>query len=252
MSARAILWPAFFGLVAVAWVLLWIMGQQMRGLAAYGPEFWRALCRAGAADLAPGALFGMWAVMAAAMMLPTFAPALRAFLALPAPAGRPAEAAGLVAGYLAVWLAAAAGLAALQGALARRGILAPDGQSLSAALTAGLFLLAGLYQLTPAKAACLSHCRSPVATFLAAWRPGVAAALALGLRMGRDCLGCCWALMLLALAGGMSNLLWMGLGTLLMTLEKLPQVGRPLTRPLGWALLGAGAAVVARAAGGAP
>jgi predicted metal-binding membrane protein len=252
MTARTVLWPAFFGIIAVAWVLLWIMGQEIRGYAVYGPEFWIALCRAGAADLSPVALFGMWAVMAAAMMLPTFVPALRAFLALPAPAGRPAEAAGLVAGYMAVWLVASAGLAVLQWALARRGILAPDGRSLSAALTAGLFLLAGAYQLTPVKAACLSHCRSPVATFLAAWRPGVGAALLIGLRLGRDCLGCCWALMLLALAGGMSNLLWMGLGTLLMTLEKLPQIGRPLTRPLGWALLAGGAVFAARAAGGAP
>jgi predicted metal-binding membrane protein len=208
-----LLWPAFFGLVILAWVLLWIMGQDMRGYAVMGPEFWLALCRAGAADVAPGALFAMWSVMAAAMMLPTFVPALRTFLALPAPAGRPAEAAAMVGGYLAVWLGAAAGLAAFQWALAGQGVLAPDGRSLSQALTAGLFLVAGAYQVTPLKAACLSHCRSPLATFLSAWRPGAGAAFALGLRMGRDCLGCCWALMLLSLVGGMSNLLlWMPLG----------------------------------------
>jgi predicted metal-binding membrane protein len=37
------------------------------------------------------------------------------------------------------------------------------------------------------------------------------------------------------------NLLWMGAATLFMTLEKLPDLGRPLTRFAGFALLAAAA-----------
>jgi predicted metal-binding membrane protein len=59
----------------------------------------------------------------------------------------------------------------------------------------------------------------------------------MGLKHGRDCLGCCWALMLLAFVGGTMNLVWMALGTGLMA----PSVGRPVSKPMG-ALLVLGAA----------
>jgi predicted metal-binding membrane protein len=43
--------------------------------------------------------------------------------------------------------------------------------------------------------------------------------------------------MVIGFVGGVMDLLWMGGATLLMTLEKLPQVGRYLTRPLGVGLI---------------
>lgn len=61
----------------------------------------------------------------------------------------------------------------------------------------------------------------------------------MGLRLGAVCLGCCWALMALGFVGGVMNLVWMGIATLLMALEKLPQIGRVVTRPLGLVLLAA-------------
>ncbi len=162
VTARLVLWPVFFGLVLLAWVALWIMGQEMRGFAVYGAEFWAALCRAGAADLSLGPLAAMWGVMAAAMMLPTFVPALATFRALPPPAGRLPETVALIAGYLTVWAGAALGFAVLQRTLAMQGLLAPDGASLSDPLTAGLLALTGLYQLTPLKSLFVSRCRMPM------------------------------------------------------------------------------------------
>jgi len=47
------------------------------------------------------------------------------------------------------------------------------------------------------------------------------------------CLGCCWALMLLAFVGGVMNLVFMGIATVIMMIEKLPQIGQYLTKPLG-------------------
>ena len=44
-------------------------------------------------------------------------------------------------------------------------------------LLAGLLLLAGVYQLSPLKNACLSKCRAPAAFLSAHWRPGAAGAL---------------------------------------------------------------------------
>jgi predicted metal-binding membrane protein len=57
--------------------------------------------------------------------------------------------------------------------------------------------------------------------------------------------GCCWGFMVLGFAGGVMNLAWMGLATLFMVIEKLPQVGHYVTKPMGFALiLGAGAVAV--------
>lgn len=242
VTARVLIWPVFFSVVIVAWMALWAMGQEMRGYSVYGAEFWKALC--GAGDVAYFPLVGMWAIMAAAMMVPTFAPALNTFIKLPKPAGRPQEVAALTLGYLFVWLVAAFGFAGFQLVLSQQDLLTPYGSSLSRPLTVALFLVAGAYQFSRLKSACLSRCRMPLTLFLSHWRPGFAPAFKIGLRIGADCFGCCWALMGLALIGGMTNLLWMGLATLLMILEKLPELGGPLTRPLGWALL-AGAVITA-------
>ena len=61
-----------------------------------------------------------------------------------------------------------------------------------------------------------------------------------GLRLGLVCLGCCWALMLLGFVGGVMNVAFMGLATLIMVFEKLPDLGRYVTKPLGWLLIAAG------------
>jgi len=60
-----------------------------------------------------------------------------------------------------------------------------------------------------------------------------------GTRLGLVCLGCCWALMALGFVGGVMNLAFMGLATLVMIFEKLPEIGRWITRPLGGMLIAA-------------
>jgi predicted metal-binding membrane protein len=240
---EAVLWAAFFGLVCAAWVALWVMAQDRAVFAGpLGLTLLADLCATGAGQAGWAVLAGMWAAMAAGMMMPTAVPAFATWARLPPVAsGGAAGTAALGAGYLAVWLLAAGGFAALQGALARAALVGADGASLSPVLTAALLAVAGAYQFTAVKAACLIRCRAPLPFFLAHWRPGLSGAVAAGLRLGVVCLGCCWALMLLAFAGGMASLALMGLATLLMVVEKLPQVGRHVTRPLGWACLAAAA-----------
>jgi predicted metal-binding membrane protein len=208
------------------------------------PAALASLCRSSAADAPIWTTTAMWAVMSAGMMLPTAAPYFRSYSTLAA--GQPLRIEpgniwGLAAGYIAVWLLFALGAGILQWELARLRLLSVDGASLSASLSALLLFIAGLYQFSPMKAACLSRCRSPLAFFMSEWRDGFRGAIHMGLKHGRDCLGCCWALMLLAFVGGTMNLVWMALGTVLMTLEKLPSIGRPVSKPVG-ALLVLGAA----------
>lgn len=167
------------------------------------PGLWAALCQ-GAGQAAFAAWAIMWALMAAAMMSPTFVSSLRTALALPAT--MPGAAAALVAGYGAVWLGAAGLGAAAQGALSRAGWIGVDGARLSAALTAALLRMAGLYQFSVLKAACLARCRRPVTFFPERWAPGPLAAFRMGAALGALGLGCCWTLMALAFVGGSAKM----------------------------------------------
>jgi len=240
LTRQGTLWLGFFALILLAWAAIFArVAQAPVGI-------WGVVCTsaAGAGGLE---LWGMWALMVAAMMLPTFVPALRTFVNMGAAgATHPIEAAALVAGYALVWIIGAGLGAGAQWVLARAGMLAQDGSSLSVWLTVALFLGAGLYQLSIFKAACLAKCRMPLTYFMGRWAPGVRRALVMGVELGLICFGCCWALMALAFVGGTMSLVWMGLATLFMVLEKLPQIGRPLTRPAGYALIGAGAVLALR------
>ncbi len=112
---------------------------------------------------------------------------------------------------------------------------------MSAALLAplaGLVLVgAGLYQVTPAKAACLEHCRTPMSYFLSRWRNGPGGAFRMGLSHGAFCVGCCWALMLTGFALGVMNLAWMAVLTVVIAVETFAPRGERIGRLAGAALV---------------
>jgi len=230
-------WLAFYGLVLGAWALLYAMQLPPDLVAAarlIGPELWEALCTVEPGLAGAPTLFLMWAAMAAGMMAPTALPALLTYDDLRvAEAGSGAGFVLLAGGYLAVWLGFAALATGVQIGLAEAGLVTPLGSSASRWLTAVLLAAAGLWQLSHIKAACLARCRHPLGFYMQHWAEGP---WRMGLRLGLVCLGCCWALMALALVGGVMNLAFMGGAMVLMALEKLP-VGRRLTRPLGGLLL---------------
>ena len=274
LTGRTLSWIAFFAVILGAWGLLFALAaHHAAGLPAgvLGPGMsllspvlsqgfgdgdvlgvLEAICFAGPAigDAPPASVLAMWALMALAMMAPTATPLLKTYSDLSE--GNPQRIPGagfwaLLAGFCLVWLGFALAATLMQAVLARAGLLSPGGLIESPWLAAAILAAAGLYQFSSLKAACLARCRSPLAFFLSNWRDGAAGALRMGLRSGLDCLGCCWALMLLAFVGGTMNLVWMGLATLLMTAEKLPALGEPISRPLGGILLLTAAAVVWRA-----
>jgi predicted metal-binding membrane protein len=169
------------------------------------------------------AVVAMWFLMAVAMMLPSAAPMLKTYCEIADTAAGKGEPAVhpliLLAGYLAAWIAAAAAFAALDfgfGAFARSGPLAPAEPYLAAAM----LTIAGLYQFSALKQACLKKCRMPFPVLFARWsvRPG--AIFRLGLDEGFWCVGCCWALMLVMFAVGVMNPFWMVLLALFATVEK--------------------------------
>jgi predicted metal-binding membrane protein len=179
-------------------------------------------------------VFSWWAMMAVTMVPLTW-PWLSALRRL---SGRGDSAAifstlvpGFTSGYLIVWLAFSVVAAALQQLI---GAWGQPGPGLQSALLAG----AGVYQLTPAKAACLERCRSPLSAVLARWPLTALGAIRLGGGHGLTCLACCWALMLLGLAAGAAGWLWMAALTLLVAVEKLTAAGPRVARWSGVGLLG--------------
>ncbi len=243
ISTRTLVWLGVYGAILIAWFAMALMASNMPGfgLMRYtAPDIWAALCLS-AADARPFALFAMWALMSVAMMLPTFLPAVRTFQDLGHAGASDATAqSALVIGYLFVWFGFSAVAALVQAQLSGWELLGPDGASTSLWLTAALLLVAGVYQFSALKDACLSRCRAPLTFFLERWAPGQKAAFRMGTALGAHCLGCCWALMALGFVGGTMNLLWMGLATVFMAIEKLPSIGGFMTRPLGWGLVVAG------------
>ena len=186
------------------------------------------------------AIWTMWALMMAAMMLPSALPMILTFVDLGRRSAEPARGRSFVAAYLVVWLAFSAGATALQWTLQAMGWVDPMIVSTSAWLTGLLLLVAGVYQFSRLKRVCLSRCRTPLGFLLGEWRAGVSGAFVMGVRHGLFCVGCCWALMALLFVGGVMNLAWIAALSIAVAIEKLAPHGERLAAALGLVLIAAG------------
>jgi len=194
-------------------------------------------------------VFLMWVVMAIAMMLPTAAPAILSFADIARAGTRKETTTGRVAafvfGYLLVWWGFGVLATVAQWRLTMAGLYLSAFRVERPLLGGAVLIGAGLYQFSTLKDACLRQCRSPMAFFLAHWRDGAHGAVYLGLRHGIDCVGCCWALMVLMLFSGTMSISWTaGLGALMLT-EKIAPAGRTIARVAGVALVVCGGALLA-------
>jgi predicted metal-binding membrane protein len=182
----------------------------------------------------------MWLGMTALMMTPVVWPWLRA---LSRHGARSAVAPVFAAGYGTAWLGFSTAMAFLQIILTRVDVPPPLTTS-APTLAGGALLVTGAFQFTKLKEACLSHCRSPVGYFAANWRSGLGGALSMGLRHGLFCLGCCWAVMALALVVGMMDVRMMAALMAVMLLETSSPFGARLTRPVGAVLILCGTGLI--------
>jgi predicted metal-binding membrane protein len=195
-------------------------------------------------------LWAMWAAMMAGMMLPTITPLLMLYARavrnrtdIVNPAFRIYA---MAAGYVLVWAIFSVGATVLQRTLASASVLTMMMEPASSRTAAALLFIAGVYQLTPLKAACLRACRSPITALTSRWREGAAGAFQMGVSHGLYCLGCCWALMLLLFAGGVMNLVVILVLTAWVAIEKLAPFGMHTARASGVLLIAAGAWMLTR------
>ncbi|MBV9460854.1 MAG: DUF2182 domain-containing protein [Bradyrhizobium sp.] len=252
---RWIVGSAIAILVALAWAyVLWLAndmdmgGMDMTGFrmipAGIGimlpaSEPWRAI--------EFGYVFLMWTVMMVGMMAPSAAPMILMY----ARVGRQARAQGkpyaatscFAAGYLLAWTGFSLAATLLQWIVEREALL--DSRMTLAGNMIGAIVLvaAGVYQWTPLKDVCLAQCQSPFLFLMrhGGFRSDARGCLLLGLRHGGYCVGCCWILMALLFVGGVMNLLWIALLSLLVLVEKVTPVGRWIARAAGIACVAAGA-----------
>jgi predicted metal-binding membrane protein len=197
-------------------------------------------------------LWAMWAVMMAGMMLPSASPLLLLYGATARRTGGDRGAGAwrqiyaLATGYIVVWALFSIGATTAQRTLSMLLIVSPMMTLTSRAATAVMLALAGLYQLTPLKRACLHTCQSPLSFMMYRWRAGSIGAFRMGVDHGIYCVGCCWALMLLLFVGGVMNLTVIVALTVFVAAEKLLPIGVAAARLSGAALIVAAAWMLVR------
>lgn len=238
---RRLVGAALVVAIVLCWAWIVPMAIDMYGTMT-GPSAWMMTDNWDATHLT--LLFAMWVVMMAGMMLPSAAPALLIYAAVvrKSPVGdrTPAHTYAFAGGYLLVWTAFSLAATVLQRLLARWLLLTPMMDAADQRFGGTLLVVAGLFQFTPFKRACLQYCRSPAEFLTRHWRTGVAGGFYLGWLHGLYCLGCCWALMLLLFAGGVMNLWWIGGLTVFVLLEKVAPFGAKGGRYSGLPLLAFG------------
>lgn len=207
--------------------------MPMSGMAAMAPAAWTATTFV--------LTFLMWWVMMIGMMIPSSLPAILLFRRVQhhyRKNGKPGVyVAVFVSGYLIAWGLFSAAATAAQWGLGSAGLMSQMSMSVGSTVAATLLAVAGLYQLSPFKHACLRHCRSPADFIATHQRPGLSGALRTGAYHGVYCVGCCWLLMALLFVGGVMNLLWVAGLTVFVLLEKVVPAGHWFARASGVAML---------------
>jgi predicted metal-binding membrane protein len=247
---RAIVWGGLAAITALAWIALVripmpaaamgsgaMTGMRMAAAAAR-PHPWSA------ADA--WLVFAMWAVMMVAMMIPSAAPMIEMYarIARGSADSRAWFTWAFVAGYAIAWMLFSAAATTAQWALDRAAMM-PAAMRVGPIAGAVILAVAGIYQLTPLKNACLAHCRSPIGFFMTEWRGGAAGALRMGLKHGAFCIGCCWMLMALLFVAGVMNLVWIAALAAVVLLEKVTPWGRAVASVSGVAMIASAAALAA-------
>ena len=242
----AILIGLLTALVLLAWYALWLWGRSPYGhLLLHGSGHMHAAARN--PWLLAGIFVTGWTLMTVAMMLPTSFPMIVLFRRMlgERPTGTRLLTL-LMVGYIVIWLLCGALLQIVNWLLyagIRQLSLPSNASWISGAV---ILAIAGFYQFSSLKYACLDKCRSPLSFLTSRWQGGneSAQALRIGVEHGLFCVGCCWSLMLLMFLVNAGSLVWMLLLGIVMALEKNFPWGRRVSAPIGVLLFIGAMAVV--------
>ena len=248
---RYVVFAALLALTALAWsYLLWLSGHMAIDATSMGNMAMDGMAMGTAPALTPwmmelGLACIMWTVMMVGMMTPSVAPVVLLYARVARHAatnGKPFAATGWFAGgYFLAWTGFSVVAAAAQVTLRSLALLTPMLASANHFVGAFLLIVAGAYQWSRLKGACLGQCRAPLEFIQrhGGFKAEAAGSLQLGLRHGLHCIGCCWAFMLLLFVGGVMNLVVIAALTVLVAFEKLTPFGAPGARISGVLLIAA-------------
>ena len=213
---------------AIAWVAIIVWSQPGGAMA-------------GNMRLQLPAFLVAWTVMMAAMMLPSVAP-VASLYTRSISERRALRLTLFTGGYLVVWAFAGVLAFALGASI---GGLAETSPALGTAAGVGAYLVCGLYQLSPLKYRCLTHCRSPLSLFFKySSYQGSLRDFRVGAHHGAYCLGCCWSLMVVLLALGAMSVVPMVVVAAVVLTEKLWSKGENFSRLVGIASLALAVATI--------
>ncbi len=244
---RLVIYGGLTGIILLAWAYLVYLAATMQttdmgmDISMASMQVW------GVMDAS--LTFVMWLVMMVAMMTPSAVPVILMYRKVGQVQHKENDRLSstwlFLAGYLVTWAGFSAAGTLAQWGLHSAALLTPMMASASPLLGGVLLVAAGVYQLTPLKNACLSHCRTPMGFLLAEWRDGKLGPLVMGMRHGLYCVGCCWLLMALLFVGGVMNLVWVALIAAYVLVEKVAPARMWLTRISGIAAIAWGLWLVA-------
>jgi predicted metal-binding membrane protein len=191
-----------------------------------------------------------WGVMMTAMMLPSATPmialygAVRRNFSQTGQAGIPTPLFALV--YLVLWLVTGIPVYVASAAIgAAAGTYPAIAGFLPYALALTL-VVAGIYQFSPLKRACLHVCATPLSFLIGRWRGGYLGTFKMGLEHAVNCIGCCWGLMIVLVAAGAMSLPWVLSIAAVVFAEKIVPRGEWMARIVGGLLVVLGLLVVAQ------
>jgi len=197
-------------------------------------------------QMSVGPLALMWAVMMAAMMTPSAAPSYMLYARM---SKRALASAAYLAGYLGTWCTVGVAYALAHFALQESGLIAAGMRLASAPLGGAILIAAGIWQWSPAKARCVSHCRSPLGFLINDWRDGTGGALVMGAHYAVWCVGCCWPVMAVLFVAGAMSFVWAAAISIFILAERLLPLGRPFDRAVGVGFVAWGLWLIAGSSG---
>ena len=239
-------WIIFYSVLLLAWIGIAVMAlESLLTSNANIVKIVLEICSSSVSDLNLIGVFFMWLLMSIAMMSPTIIPTLKTYEDILENGGKRENSFWwFIAGFMAVWTIFSVLMSLVQVLLGKLYLLNDQGVFVSSLVSSSFLVLAGLYQLSSYKQACLIKCQRPFTFFLQNWKSGYAGSFNMGSSIGLYCLGCCWALMALAFVGGVMNIVLMAIMTLFMILEKVPDYGKYISKPLSLILIGSGTVLV--------
>ncbi len=240
--ARGVVVVGLIGFAVAAWVYLGLLATQMGDMSSVLAVPMTSAWSVGQVTL----MATMWAVMMAAMMLPSAVPMVLIYDRMDR--GLTDERGGsttlFVVGYLVIWSAFAIVATALQWVLHDHALVNGMGALTQSGLAGLLLIGAGIFQFSPLKRRSLGACRTPIGFLMTSWRDGGIGALRMGLHHGTLCFRCCWALMILLFVLGVMNLFWVAALALFVLAEKVSRRGEVVSQVGGAVMILWGIGVV--------